>query len=39
VPRNEDSKVRLLPAIRDGFSILGSTMSTVISLAAFAVLF
>jgi polysaccharide export outer membrane protein len=39
VPRNEDSKIRVLPAIRDGFSILGSTLSTVISLAAFAVLF
>jgi protein involved in polysaccharide export with SLBB domain len=39
VPRNEDSKLRLLPTIRDGFSILGSTFSTVLSLAALAVLF
>jgi polysaccharide export outer membrane protein len=39
VPRNEDSKIRLLPTIRDGFSILGSTFSTVLSLAALAVLF
>jgi protein involved in polysaccharide export with SLBB domain len=39
VPRNEDAKIRLLPAIRDGFSIMGSTLSTVLSLAALAVLF
>jgi hypothetical protein len=39
VPRNEDAKIRLLPTIRDGFSILGSTLSTVLSLAALAVLF
>ena len=39
VPRSEDSKVRLLPTIRDGFSILGSTLSTVLSMAALAVLF
>jgi protein involved in polysaccharide export with SLBB domain len=39
VPRSEDSKIRLLPAIRDGFSILGSTLGTVLSLAALAVLF
>jgi len=39
VPRSEDSKIRLLPTIRDGFQILGSTFSTVLSLAALAVLF
>jgi protein involved in polysaccharide export with SLBB domain len=39
VPRSEDSKIRLLPTIRDGFSIFGSTLSTVASLAALAVLF
>ena len=39
VPRNEESKIRLLPTIRDGFTILGSTFSTVLSLAALAVLF
>ena len=39
VPRNEESKIRLLPTIRDGFSIFGSTLSTVTSLAALSVLF
>jgi protein involved in polysaccharide export with SLBB domain len=39
VPRSEESKFRVFPAIRDGFSILGSTLSTVTSLAALAVLF
>jgi protein involved in polysaccharide export with SLBB domain len=39
VPRNEDAKIRLLPTIRDGFSILGSTLGTVLSVAALAVLF
>ena len=39
VPRSEESKIRLLPTIRDGFSIFGSTLSTVTSLAALAVLF
>ena len=39
VPRNEESKIRLLPTIRDGFSMFGSTLSTVASLAALAVLF
>jgi len=39
VPRDEGAKIRLLPAIRDGFSILGSTLSTVLSLAALAILF
>ena len=39
VPRNEDSKIRWLPTIRDGFSIFGSTLGTVTSLATLAVLF
>ena len=39
VPRNEESKIRWLPTIRDGFSIFGSTLSSVTSLAALAVLF
>jgi hypothetical protein len=39
VPRSEESKVRWLGVIKDGFGILGSTMSTVLSLAAFAILF
>jgi protein involved in polysaccharide export with SLBB domain len=39
VPRSDESKIRIFPAIRDGFSILGSTMATVVSLAALAVLF
>jgi protein involved in polysaccharide export with SLBB domain len=39
VPRSEESKIRLLPTIRDGFSIMGSSLSAVLSLAALAVLF
>jgi protein involved in polysaccharide export with SLBB domain len=39
VPRSEESKIRWFPAIRDGFSILGSTLGTITSLAALAVLF
>jgi polysaccharide biosynthesis/export protein len=39
VPRDESSKIRWLPTIRDGFSIFGSTLSSVTSLAALAVLF
>ena len=39
VPRSEESKYRLLPTLRDGFSILGGTLSAVLSLAALAVLF
>ncbi len=39
VPRSEDSKLRIFPAIRDGFSMFGSTLATVTSLAALAVLF
>jgi len=39
VPRSEESKIRWLPTIRDGFSIFGSTLGTVASLATLAVLF
>ena len=39
VPRNEESKVRWLPLLRDGFSILGGALTGVLSLAALAVLF
>jgi polysaccharide biosynthesis/export protein len=39
VPRSEDSKIRWLPAIRDGFGIVGSALTGVLSLAALAVLF
>jgi protein involved in polysaccharide export with SLBB domain len=39
VPRDEESKIRVIPAIRDGFSIMGSALSGVLSLAALAVLF
>ena len=39
VPRSEDSRIRIFPAIRDGFSIFGSTLSTVTSLAALSLLF
>ena len=39
VPRIEESKIRWLTTIRDGFSIFGSTLGTVASLATLAVLF
>ena len=39
VPRDETTKIRWLPTIRDGFSIFGSTLSSVASFAALAVLF
>jgi protein involved in polysaccharide export with SLBB domain len=39
VPRNEESKIRWLPVIRDGFGIMGSALTGVLSLAALAVLF
>jgi protein involved in polysaccharide export with SLBB domain len=39
VPRSEDAKIRWLPTIRDGFSIMGSALTGVLSLAALAVLF
>jgi protein involved in polysaccharide export with SLBB domain len=39
VPGSQEAKFRILPAIRDGFSIFGSALSTVVSLAALAVLF
>ena len=39
VPRNEESKVRWLPLLRDGFSILSGALTGVVSLAALAVLF
>ena len=39
VPRSEEAKIRWFPTIRDGFSILGSALTGVLSLAAIAVLF
>jgi protein involved in polysaccharide export with SLBB domain len=39
VPGSQEARFRILPAIRDGFSIFGSALSTVVSLAALAVLF
>jgi protein involved in polysaccharide export with SLBB domain len=39
VPRNEESKIRWIPTLRDGFSIMGSALTGVLSLAALAVLF
>ena len=39
VPRSEESKIRWLPVIKDGFSIMGSALTGVLSLAALAVLF
>jgi protein involved in polysaccharide export with SLBB domain len=39
VPRSEDSKIRWLPVIKDGFSVVGSALTGVLSLAALAVLF
>lgn len=39
VPPKEDVKVRVVPTIRDAFSILGSTLQTVLSAAALAILF
>jgi len=39
VPPREEVKFRVVPTIRDGFSILGSTLQTVLSAAALAVLF
>jgi protein involved in polysaccharide export with SLBB domain len=39
VPGSEESKLRIFPAIRDGFGLFGSALSTVVSLAALAVLF
>ncbi|MBI4254516.1 MAG: SLBB domain-containing protein [Candidatus Rokubacteria bacterium] len=39
VPPKEDTKVRVVPTIRDAFSILGSTLQTVLSAAALAILF
>ena len=39
VPPKEDVKIRVVPTIRDAFSILGSTLQTVLSAAALAVLF
>jgi protein involved in polysaccharide export with SLBB domain len=39
VPRSEESKIRWIPTIRDGFSIMGSALTGVLSLAALAVLF
>jgi protein involved in polysaccharide export with SLBB domain len=39
VPRSEESKIRWLPTIRDGFTIMGSALTGVLSLAALAVLF
>jgi protein involved in polysaccharide export with SLBB domain len=39
VPRSEESKIRWLPTIRDGFGIMGSVFSSVLSLAALSVLF
>jgi protein involved in polysaccharide export with SLBB domain len=39
VPRSEESKIRWLPTIRDGFSVMGSALTGVLSLAALAVLF
>jgi protein involved in polysaccharide export with SLBB domain len=39
VPPKEESKIRLLPTIRDSLSILGSALSGALSLAALTVLF
>jgi len=39
VPRSEDAKIRWLPTIRDGFSIIGAALTGVLSVAALAVLF
>lgn len=39
VPRSEESKIRWLPTFRDGFSIIGTALTSVLSLAALAVLF
>jgi protein involved in polysaccharide export with SLBB domain len=39
VPPREDVKIRVVPTIRDAFAILGSTLQTVLSAAALAVLF
>jgi protein involved in polysaccharide export with SLBB domain len=39
VPRSEESKIRWLPVIRDGFSVMGSALTGVLSLAALMVLF
>ena len=39
VPPKEDVRIRVVPTIRDAFSILGSTLQTVLSAAALAVLF
>lgn len=39
VPPREDTKIRVVPAVRDAFSILGSTLQTVLSATALAVLF
>ena len=39
VPPKEDVKIRVVPTIRDAFAILGSTLQTVLSAAALAILF
>lgn len=39
VPPKEDVKIRVVPTVRDAFAILGSTLQTVLSAAALAVLF
>jgi polysaccharide biosynthesis/export protein len=39
VPRSEESKIRWMAVIRDGFGIMGGALTGVLSLAALAVLF